>query len=177
MKILIIGGTGNISTPITQALIERGDEVVLYNRGSAPVQGARQITGDRTDYARFEEQLAQEGWFDCVIDMVAYAPEDARSVVRAFHGRIGQYIFCSTVDVYTRPAPGYPIHEGFERRPNPDFEYASHKATLRRYSAGSFRAGRLPGDLAAPRGHLQRYLGTHQPDRLGDCPFETDARR
>ncbi len=30
MRILIIGGTGIISTGITRLLIERGDDVVLY---------------------------------------------------------------------------------------------------------------------------------------------------
>ena len=33
MKVLIIGGTGLISTPITRMLIDRGDEVTLFNRG------------------------------------------------------------------------------------------------------------------------------------------------
>ena len=33
MKVLIIGGTGLISTAITQCLIERGHDVTLYNRG------------------------------------------------------------------------------------------------------------------------------------------------
>jgi uncharacterized protein YbjT (DUF2867 family) len=33
MKILLIGGTGLISTAITHYLVERGDDVTLYNRG------------------------------------------------------------------------------------------------------------------------------------------------
>ena len=33
MRVLIIGGTGLISTAITRTLIARGDAVVLYNRG------------------------------------------------------------------------------------------------------------------------------------------------
>ena len=33
MRILIIGGTGIISTGVSRLLIDRGDEVVLYNRG------------------------------------------------------------------------------------------------------------------------------------------------
>ena len=36
MRILIIGGTGIISTGITRLLIARGDDVVLYNRGLRP---------------------------------------------------------------------------------------------------------------------------------------------
>lgn len=53
--------------------------------------------------------------FDCVIDMVGYHPADAESVVRAFRGRVGHYIFCSTIDVYTKPARSYPIKEDADR--------------------------------------------------------------
>ena len=115
MKILIIGGTGLISVSITKFLIERGDDVTLYNRGKSflPLHPqANVIHGDRTDYPGFEGQMAQAGKFDVVIDMVGYQPEDGHSVVRAFAGRTGHFIFCSTVDVYHKPAFRYPYVEG-----------------------------------------------------------------
>ena len=34
MRVLIVGGTGVISSGVTPRLIERGDEVVLFNRGT-----------------------------------------------------------------------------------------------------------------------------------------------
>lgn len=114
MKILIIGGTGLISTPLTQFLLQRGDNVTLYNRGVTPVrlQGAITIiSGDRRQYAEFEAAMQALGSFDCVIDMVGYDPEDTNSLIRAFKGRIGQLIFCSTVDVYRKPASRYPYTE------------------------------------------------------------------
>jgi hypothetical protein len=52
MKYLIIGGTGLISTPITRFLLERGEDVTLYNRGQNAQRfpaGARVIRGDRSD--------------------------------------------------------------------------------------------------------------------------------
>lgn len=86
MKVLIIGGTGLISTAITRFLVERGDEVTHYNRGKLDLYptpaGVRTIQGDRTDYPRFEQQMAEAGHFDCVMDMVGYAPEDAASAAR-----------------------------------------------------------------------------------------------
>ena len=114
MKILIIGGTGLISTPMTHFLLDRGDEVTLYNRGdteSRVPKGTKTIRGDRTEYAAFKAQMEEADSFDCVIDMVGYAPGDGESVVRAFRGRIGQFIFCSTVDVYQKPATRYPYVE------------------------------------------------------------------
>ena len=35
MKVLIIGGTGNISTAITRLLAEQGDQVTVYGFGTA----------------------------------------------------------------------------------------------------------------------------------------------
>ncbi len=114
MKILIIGGTGLISTPLTRFLLERGDEVTLYNRGDTPSRvpdGAKSLHGNRTDYPTFEAQMRNAGSLDCVIDMVGYTPEDGESIIRVFRGRIGQLIFCSTVDVYQKPATRLPYTE------------------------------------------------------------------
>lgn len=117
MKILIIGGTGLISCSITRLFVERNDQVVLYNRGVSeqsdrqPPLGVQIIQGDRMNYPAFEQQMAEAGHFDCVIDMVNYLPADAESAVRAFRGRVGHFVFCSTVDVYRKPATRYPYTE------------------------------------------------------------------
>jgi hypothetical protein len=98
----MIGGTGLISTSITRQLMARGsDDVTLYNRGKSEARAPgnwKQIRGDRTDTARFEAQMQAAGSFDCVMDMIGYLPGDLESAVRAFKGRVGQYIFCRTVD-------------------------------------------------------------------------------
>ena len=131
MKVLIIGGTGNISTEISRGLVARGENVTLYNRGKTKTQLPEDINviyGNRYDYAAFEQHMAEAGIFDCVIDMIGYSPADVESLVRAFKGRTGHLIFCSTVDVYTKPAKKYPIIEGVERQPAPTFPYAYKKA-------------------------------------------------
>ena len=114
MKYLIIGGTGLISTPMTRILLERGEDVTLYNRGQREArfpQGAKVILGDRTHFAEFERQMVEAGSFDFVIDMICFRPEEAESSVRAFKDRIQQYIFCSTVDVYGKPGLKMPYKE------------------------------------------------------------------
>ena len=134
MKILLIGGTGLISTAITRELLTRGDEVTLYNRGKSDADlgplaaKAQWIQGDRKDYAAFEAQMTALPRFDCVMDMICYTPEEAQSLSRAFCGRTGHLIFCSTVDVYAKPARRYPIRESEPHAP-PDWEYAQHKET------------------------------------------------
>lgn len=114
MKILMIGGTGLISTPLTHFLLAQGHDLTLYNRrvtASRVPESIKVLSGDRQQYAAFENQMHAAGYFDCVIDMVGYDPLDAESVVRAFKGHIGQFIFCSTVDVYRKPATRYPYTE------------------------------------------------------------------
>jgi nucleoside-diphosphate-sugar epimerase len=59
--------------------------------------------------------MADAGPFDCVIDMICFTPEQAESTVRAFAGRTKHVIFCSTVDVYSKPIPVYPYREDAPR--------------------------------------------------------------
>jgi nucleoside-diphosphate-sugar epimerase len=135
MRVLIIGGTGLISTAITRMLCERGDDVVLYNRGKtvgterAEVEA---IAGDRTDRERFASQMADAGAFDCAIDMACYEPDDAACAARVFAARARQYVFCSTVDVYTKTTARYPVAEDAPREPSPSFPYAHKKAACER---------------------------------------------
>jgi nucleoside-diphosphate-sugar epimerase len=182
MNILIIGGTGNISTAITRILVERGDQVTLYNRGKTQARiprAYRRIVGDRYDYPAFEAQMAEAGTFDCVIDMIAFQQADVESTIRSFAGRIGQYIFCSTVDVYTKPAGRYPITEDAERRPSPDFPYALNKAIcenvlLEAHERGDFAVtivrpaktysdSRCPIALIGPGTHFLRRVRQGKP--------------
>ena len=72
--------------------------------------------------------MLKESEFDCVVDMICYNAEDAESDVRAFRGRTGQLVFCSTVDVFTKTVRSYPITEKSERNPSVSFPYAYNKA-------------------------------------------------
>jgi nucleoside-diphosphate-sugar epimerase len=119
MKYLIIGGTGLISTPMTHFLIEKGEDVTIFNRGQRKVRfppGAKILYGDRTDYSPFQTQMKDAGNFDFVIDMICFKPNEAESAVLAFKGRIEQYIFCSTVDVYSKPSLNLPYKESEPRQ-------------------------------------------------------------
>ena len=113
MHVLFIGGTGLISTAIARQLLEAGQEVTLFNRGQSESRlppGAQEIKGDRKDYATFENTFADKS-YDVVVDMVAFHPDDCASAVRAFAGRCGQFIHCSTVCVYSGPVTQIPTPE------------------------------------------------------------------
>jgi nucleoside-diphosphate-sugar epimerase len=179
MRILIIGGTGIISTGISRLLIEHGDDVVLYNRGQriSLVEGDyTTITGDRKDYAAFEKQMAEAGSFDCVIDMVCYLPEEAESAIRAFKGRTGQYIFCSTVDVYTKPAAVYPITESAKKLPSEKFPYAYNKARCEELLFAAHACGDLVVTSIRP-GHTYGEGGNNLLHALGTGTYHVDRLR
>jgi nucleoside-diphosphate-sugar epimerase len=134
MRVLIIGGTGLISTAIVEQLLERGDDVTLFNRGLSETRFAgadrvRTLHGDRRDFAAFEAEMARHT-FDAVIDMVAFAPAEADSLLRAFTGRVRQIIVCSTVCVYGGPMTRLPATDDEAHRPVTD--YGRNKSAIER---------------------------------------------
>lgn len=151
MNILIIGGTGLISTSISRQLMEAGHNLTLYNRGQTEprLPGNYQvIRGNRNDFTAFEEKIASAGSFDCVIDMVTFKPEQAESTIRAFTGRVGQFIFCSTVDVYTKPPATFPVLESHERIALSD--YGRDKAKCEDLFMEAHQAGHFPVTILRP---------------------------
>ena len=148
----------------------------LYNRGkreAALPKGWKHIAGDRKDFSAFEVHMADAGLFDCVIDMVCYLPEEAESAVRAFKGRSGQYIFCSTVDVYTKPAAAYPITEAAERLPLEKFPYAYNKARCEELLFAAHERGDLVVTSIRP-GHTYGEGGNNLLHALGSGNYHVD---
>ena len=113
MKVLVIGGTGNISRGIVAALQNRNYEVVLFNRGQhidPPPPDVRVIHGNRQHRDDFEAKVGAERW-DAVIDMISFNADDAASVLRACRDRVGHLVHCSTVMTYGPPFSGINLPE------------------------------------------------------------------
>jgi uncharacterized protein YbjT (DUF2867 family) len=58
MRVVVVGGTGNISSGVVKALLQFGHEVTVFSRGRRPSRlppGVRYLRGDRTDRAAFEQ--------------------------------------------------------------------------------------------------------------------------
>jgi len=108
-KVLIIGGTGTISTPITQELnsdpnvnlfiLNRGKEVSFAAKpypANEVYKNATFITADANDFEQFKAAVADLE-FDSVINFVIYEPEIAKQNIDIFKGKTKQFIFISTV--------------------------------------------------------------------------------
>ncbi|MCX7047998.1 MAG: NAD-dependent epimerase/dehydratase family protein [Candidatus Sumerlaeota bacterium] len=133
MDILILGGTGNISTDVAALLRERGHRVTLVTRGRSPIPaGYGRIQADRHDREGFCAAVAQ--WRgDAVIDFIAYKKEDCEIAYQALRGRMGQYVFISSTTVYEKPPSGkLPLTETTPLG-NRFWEYARRKEECERW--------------------------------------------
>jgi len=128
VKLLFLGGTGNISTACVELAVERGHEVTILNRGrraSRLAGDVRSVCGERDDGARLRS-VAEGTRFDAVVDFLCYRPEQAETAIDAFGGRVGQYVFIGTAAAYEKPVVHYVVTEATPLR-NPFWEYARLK--------------------------------------------------
>lgn len=120
MQVLIIGGTGLISTGIVKHLRVRKANITMFNRGRRFAEipaGIDVLHGDRNDPGVFERECSSRRW-DVVIDMICFSPEQANADVRIFAGKCQHFIFCSTVCTYGSKVPPYIfIEETFPQEP------------------------------------------------------------
>jgi nucleoside-diphosphate-sugar epimerase len=121
MKVVVLGGTGNISTSIVKLLLEKGHDVTCYNRGNhtESSKDVRVILGDRNDREKFEQTMQKEN-FDVAIDMISFTKEDAASSLAAFRN-VQQFIQCSTVCTYGIDYDWLPVSEDHPLRPLTDY--------------------------------------------------------
>jgi len=151
MKVLLIGGTGTISSAVTRQLAERGCELVLLNRGSRNdglPEGVRVIQADIGDEERVARLLDGQT-FDVVADFIAFKPEDAERDWRLFAGRTKQYIFVSSASVYQTPPADYRITEGTTLS-NPVWEYSQNKLACEEFLFRQYRESGFPVTVVRP---------------------------
>ena len=148
MKLLIIGGTGNISTPITKVMQAKGHDITLFNfdttRPAWLLPEVKVISGTRAELNKYETQLFASGNYDCVIDMICFDPQDAEIAINLFKNRTTQFIFCSTVDVYPKTGTAFPVDETFTIGALLSFPYGFNKVECEKllweaHSKGAFQ--------------------------------------
>ena len=103
MKVLFIGGTGNISTETSLRCVQLGMDLTLLTRGNrgVTIPGANTIVGDINEKAT-QEILAKQHW-DVVVNWIAFTAQDVERDIGLFANNIKQYVFISSASCYQKP--------------------------------------------------------------------------
>ena len=116
MKILFIGGNGNISWYCIQEAIRQRHEVWMLHRG-VTTETRRKIQPEVTVlYASIRNYYATKKAlgklkFDVVIDFICYNEEQAQFDIQMFEDKTDQFVFISTTSIYKRRSAYIPYLE------------------------------------------------------------------
>jgi len=127
MRVLFIGGTGNLSAPCSRRALAEGVQLTLLNRGrrSADLPGAETLVADLRDEAAVARALGDRT-FDAVANFIAFDVADVERDLRLLAGRCAQYLFVSTASCYRKPWLR-PITEHETPLDNPHWDYSQRK--------------------------------------------------
>ena len=149
MKILFIGGTGNISTDCATLLHKRGHEIGMVTRGKSRVRIAyNSVVADRKNLDAMRKALDGVA-ADVVINFLGYELSDVETDYALFAGKVAQYIFISTAMVYAKPHQQLPLTEQSPSG-NPYSPYAQKKLQCEQWLLERHAAGKFPVTIVRP---------------------------
>ena len=151
MKILFIGGTGTISSAITQQLAATEHELWLLNRGNRKAEvpaNVKQIVADINDEEAILKQIGNMQ-FDSVCDFIGFVPAQVERDYRLFAGRTRQYVYISSASAYNKPARNYIINEGTTLA-NPHWQYSRDKIACEELLMKHYREDGFPVTIVRP---------------------------
>lgn len=126
MRILFVGGTGQISYPCVERAIGEGHDVSVYNRGKRITDLPGGVTSITGELAAPEYGDLAKANYDVVCQFIAFTPDQVARDIEVFAGHCGQYIFISSASVYEKPARHYVITEETPAI-NPYWPYSQNK--------------------------------------------------
>jgi nucleoside-diphosphate-sugar epimerase len=151
MKILIIGGTGTISSAITRQLAASGHDLWLLNRGTRKNEvpaTVRQVITDIDDEAEVLRLIGNEQ-FDAVCEFIGFVTAQVERDIRLFKGRTRQYVYISSASAYNKPAASHMITEGTSLA-NPYWEYSRNKIACEELLMHEYRETGFPVTIIRP---------------------------
>ena len=151
MNILLIGGTGTISSAITRQLAESGHDLWLLNRGNRKNEvpaSVRQIICDINDEAEVLRQIG-DTTFDAVCEFIGFLPSQVERDIRLFKGRTHQYVYISSASAYNKPAANHVITEGTTLA-NPYWKYSRDKIACEALLMREWRENGFPATIVRP---------------------------
>jgi nucleoside-diphosphate-sugar epimerase len=154
MRVLVIGGTGLISSEFAELALARGDEVTLINRGASALPtppGAKVLHADATDASALRgalhgARLRRERW-DAVVQFIAFTPGHVAADLETFAPLADRYVLVATSAAYRKFERLHPLTEDTEQE-NAYWQYARDKIACEEVlrSAG----GTIPWTIVRP---------------------------
>lgn len=171
MKVLFIGGTGNISSAVTELAVKQGIEVWHLNRGKTQSfpspAGVQNIYADIYNPPEAAAALKGHEW-DCVVNWIAFSPAHAQGDIDLFRGKTKQYIFISSASAYQKP-PSVPFITEETPLENPFWDYSRDKIACEKLLLG---AEDFPVTVVRP----SHTYNTIIPVGAGSCDYSVIRR-
>jgi len=151
MKILLIGGTGNISGACTRLALEKSIEIFHLNRGSRKrdvPDGVQTIIADIHDVTAVKKAI-QDHYFDVVVNFIAFVPQDIQNDYELFKNKTDQYIFISSTSAYQKPI-SHPVITESTPLKNPYWQYSRDKIACEELLNALYRNHDFPMTIVRP---------------------------
>jgi len=150
LKVLFIGGTGNISTSVSKLCVERGIDLYLLNRGTRKVEikGVKILSADISNINEVSSVLKDHHW-DAVVNWIAFNESDIDRDLNLFRNKTKQYIFISSASVYQKP-PLHPVLTESTPLYNPVWDYSKNKIACEERLNKAYREENFPITIVRP---------------------------
>jgi nucleoside-diphosphate-sugar epimerase len=174
MKVLSIGGTGNLSTDCTLRALAKGIEVWHLNRGSGSMKAPAAVVSrnaDVRDEAAARRAIGNEK-FDAVVDFIAFTKPHIEEDLRLFRDRAAQFVFISSASAYRKPPVHHVITESTPLA-NPYWKYSQDKIACERLLEEEGRVSGLPYTIIRPS---HTYCSRWMPTAFSSSDFTVPKR-
>jgi len=172
MRILFIGGTGNISSDCAGLLHRRGHEILVLSRGKSSVPPEyRALQADRKDPASMRAAL-KGIQPEVAINFLGYDLADVQIDSPLSNGVVRHYLFISSATVYANPPPSLPTTEAAPLG-NVFWDYAKKKLACERWLLERWQQAEFPLTIVRPS---HTYSKCWVPNPISSASYTFAAR-
>lgn len=152
MKVLMLGGTGTISSAVAERCVAEGFEVTIVTRGLSahhPDPPGARVAHGNIRHGDVVPWLLENERFDVAIDFLAFTPEHIAQDLSWFRDRVGQFVFISSASAYQTPPARLPVTESTPLR-NPYWQYSRDKIACEDALIREYRDTGFPVTIVRP---------------------------
>lgn len=150
MNILIIGGSGILSSAVVDQCIDKGYNVTMMNRGNNSAytnESANLIICDARDESAVRKKTSGTH-FDVVIDFIVFNLEQLKRSLSLFGNIADQYIFISSAQAYNTSIQKE--HVETDETPQPLWSYSVNKDICEKYLQSYCKEHRINYTIVRP---------------------------